>query len=223
SPHVFPSFSVLDPTVTFSLPVKQVANGIIDAFVHVTEQYLTYPVNAMIQDQFAEGILRTLITEGPKTLQNPTDYDARANFMWAATMALNGLIGVGVPQDWATHMIGHELTAMFGIDHGRTLAVVYPALMRILSAEKKEKLLQYADRVWNIKAGAEEARIAQTISKTEAFFQSLGVPTRLREYNVSKSDIPAVLESLSGHEMTCLGEHGNVTLELSEKILNDCF
>lgn len=184
SPLLMPLFSILDPETIFSLPDKQVANGVVDAFVHVMEQYLTYPVNSPIQDRFAESILLTLIEEGPKYLANRKDYESAANFMWAATMALNGLIGTGVPQDWATHMIGHELTAFHGIDHARTLAIVLPGVMKVKSDSKKDKILQYGERIWGITEGSEESRISATIDKTVEFFESLSVPTRLKDYNV---------------------------------------
>jgi len=184
SMKVMPLFSVLDPEVIFSLPEKQVANGIVDAFVHVIEQYLTFPVDSPIQDRFAESILVTLIEEGPKVLANRTDYDAAANFMWSATMALNGLIGVGVPQDWSTHMIGHELTAYHGIDHARTLAIVLPGVMNIKRKLKKDKLLQLGERVWGIREGSEDERIDSTIQKTIDFFESVGLPTKLPDYGV---------------------------------------
>ena len=189
---VMPVFSILDPEVIFSLPEKQVANGVADSFVHVIEQYLTFPVNSPIQDRFAESILKTLIEEGPKVLANRYDYEAAANFMWSATMALNGLIGVGVPQDWATHMIGHELTAYHGIDHARTLAIVLPGVMQIKRAEKKDKLLQLGERVWGINQGNTEERIDQTIEKTVDFFESMGIPTRLPDYEVSKDTIDTI-------------------------------
>ena len=150
SPKVYPAFSVLDPEVTFSLPSKQIGNGIVDAFTHVMEQYLTYPAQAHIQDRFAEGILLTLIEVGPTTLAEPDNYDARASFMWAAAMALNGLIGAGVPQDWATHQIGHELTALYGLDHAQTLAVILPSLLSVMRENKQQKLLQYAERIWGL-------------------------------------------------------------------------
>ena len=137
SETVQPVFAVLDPEFTYSLPPRQVSNGVVDAFVHVIEQYLTYPVNAPLQDRFAEGILQTLVQEGPKALATPEDYDVRANVMWSATMALNGLIGKGVPQDWGTHMIGHELTALHGLDHAVTLAIGLPSLMFVQRDKKK--------------------------------------------------------------------------------------
>ncbi len=192
SPMVLPKFSVLDPEVIFSLPEKQISNGIADAFVHVLEQYLTYPVNSPIQDRFAESVLITLIEEGPKVLADKTDYEAAANFMWSATMALNGLIAVGVPQDWSTHMIGHELTAYHGIDHARTLAIVLPGMMHIKRNNKKEKLLQLGERVWEIKQGTADERIDQTIQKTIDFFESLGIPTKLPAYNVPLETIDAI-------------------------------
>lgn len=220
SPHVYPKFSVLDPETTFTLPPRQVANGIVDAYVHVMEQYLTYPAKAELNDRFAESILQTLIEVGPKTLARPTDYDARATFVWAATMALNGLIGCGVPQDWATHMIGHELTALYGIDHARTLAVVAPHLYRVMKRDKAAKLLQYGERVWGIREGSEEERIEAAIRRTEEFFESLGVPTRLARYEGVKPETPRlVAERLERRGMAKLGERGAVAPAVVEQIL----
>lgn len=219
SPYVFPQFSVLDPNKTFSLPTRQLANGVVDAFVHVMEQYLTYPVNAQVQDRFAEGLLQTLIEIGPKILDDSADYDTRANLMWAASMALNGLIGAGVPQDWSTHLIGHELTALHGIDHARTLAVVLPANLQVRRQEKREKLLQYAARVWQIVEGDEEQRIDTVIARTRAFFEQLGLPTRLSDYGLGEKDIEIIITQLKSHNLTQLGEHKNVSLEISRQIL----
>jgi len=219
SPFVFPQFSVLDPNKTFSLPTRQLANGVVDAFVHVMEQYLTYPVNAQVQDRFAEGLLQTLIEIGPKILEDSADYDTRANLMWAASMALNGLIGAGVPQDWSTHLIGHELTALHGIDHARTLAIVLPANLQVRRQEKREKLLQYAAQVWQIVEGDEEQRIDTAIARTRAFFEQLGLPTRLSDYGLGETDIEIIITQLKSHNLTQLGEHKNVSLELSRQIL----
>lgn len=219
NPLVFPQFSILDPTKTFTLPPKQVANGVVDAFVHIVEQYLTYPVNAMVQDRFAESLLQTLIEIGPKLLEDPTDYDNRANHMWVATLALNGLIGAGVPQDWATHMIGHELTAQYGIDHAQTLAIILPSLLNVQRKDKHAKLVQYAERVWHITEGDDDARITQAIANTTDFFQSLDIGTRLANYNVNAADIDTVITQLETHRMTALGEHQNITLAVSRKIL----
>ncbi|AZM39807.1 iron-containing alcohol dehydrogenase [Acinetobacter sp. WCHA39] len=219
SPYVFPQFSVLDPNKTFSLPTRQLANGVVDAFVHVMEQYLTYPVNAQVQDRFAEGLLQTLIEIGPKILDDSADYDTRANLMWAASMALNGLIGAGVPQDWSTHLIGHELTALHGIDHARTLAIVLPANLQVRRQEKREKLLQYAARVWQIVEGDEEQRIDTAIARTRAFFEQLGLPTRLSDYGLGETDIEIIITQLKSHNLTQLGEHKNVSLEISREIL----
>jgi len=221
SPHVYPRFSVLDPETTFSLPPRQIANGIVDAFVHTLEQYLTFPARAELNDRFAEAILQTLVEIGPKTLANPQDYDARATFVWTATMALNGLIGCGVPQDWATHMIGHELTALYGIDHARTLAVVAPHLYRVLRRDKAAKLLQYGERVWGIREGAEEERIEAAIRRTEEFFESLGVPTRLARYEGVRPETPKEVASrLERRGMTKLGERGAVAPAVVEEILS---
>lgn len=219
SPHVYPRFSILDPETTFSLPPRQIANGVGDAFCHVIEQYLTYPANAAIQDRFAEGVLRTLIEVGPRTLANPTDYDARANLVWAATCALNGWIGVGVPQDWATHMIGHELTALHGIDHARTLAIVLPSLLNQQRDTKRGKLLQYGERVWDIREGTEDVRIDAAIARTREFYESIGIKTRLSDYEVTAETAAEVARRLEAHGMTQLGEHGDITPTVVEKIL----
>jgi len=209
SSKVMPKFSVLDPEVIFSLPEKQIANGIVDAFIHVLEQYLTFPVNSPLQDRLAESILLTLVEEGPKVMANKNDYEAAANFMWSATLALNGLIAAGVPQDWATHMIGHELTAFHGIDHGRTLAIVLPGIMHIMRSQKKEKIIQLGERVCKITKGSEDERINQTIQMTIEFFESLGVPTRLSDYNVSMDTIDKICIRFE-EKGTKLGEKANI-------------
>lgn len=216
---VMPQFSILDPTVVFSLPEKQVSNGVADAFVHVIEQYLTYPVNSPIQDRFAESILLTLIEEGPKVLADRNDYDAAANFMWAATMALNGLIGAGVPQDWASHMIGHELTAFHNIDHARTLAIALPGIMQVKRESKREKLLQYGERVWGIASGSEDERIDLAISKTVAFFESFGIPTKLSAYGIGADFIPVVTNRFTDRGIKGIGERGDLTIEQISEVL----
>ncbi len=219
SPLLFPQFSILDPETTFSLPANQVANGIIDSFIHTTEQYLTYPVNAPIQDRMSEGILKTLIEEGPKALSNPRDYDVRANLMWSATMALNGLICVGVPTDWATHMIGHELTAYHGLAHGVTLAIVLPSLLRVMIDEKQAKLAQMAERVWNITEGTEREKALAAIDKTEAFFQSLGVKTKLTEYGIGAENFAKIVTRFEDRGWKGLGERRMITPEKVLEIL----
>lgn len=219
TPLIYPKFSFLDPTLTFTLPAQQVANGVVDIFVHTTEQYLTYPVEGRFQDRTAEGILKTLLEIGRKTIDEPTDYDARANMMWCATIAQNGLLSAGVPQDWTAHMIGHELTAMFGIDHGKTLAVLAPAVWAVLKEQKRAKLLQFAERVWDITEGDEEARIDAAINKTRAFFESLGMKTRLTDLGVGAGSIDALIDALDKHGMKKLSETKSVTLDVSRKIL----
>ncbi|SEI01678.1 NADP-dependent alcohol dehydrogenase [Rheinheimera pacifica] len=216
---VYPQFAILDPTVTFSLPPKQVANGVVDAFVHVMEQYMTYPVNAPVQDRFAEGLLHTLIEEGPKALSQPDNYDVRANVMWAATMALNGLIGQGVPQDWATHMIGHEITALYGLDHAQTLAIVLPSLLQQQRRQKRDKLLQYGRRVWQLQHQDEERLIDDAINHTRAFFEQMGVPTRLADYGIKADAVDKLVAALQANGMLKLGEHGDITPEISRQIL----
>lgn len=219
SPHLFPQFAILEPSRTTSLPPRQIANGIVDAFTHIVEQYLTYPVDGRVQDRFAEGLLQTLIEVGPRTLADANDLAARANMMWAASQALNGLIGAGVPQDWATHMIGHELTALYDIDHARTLAIVLPAMLQVRREEKREKLLQYAERVWQLHNGTEDERIEGAIRHTRNFFESLGIPTRLSAYGLDDVAIESVIASLAEHHMTQLGEHRSVTLDVSRAVL----
>lgn len=216
---VFPKFSILDPSKTFTLPPRQIGNGVVDAFAHVMEQYMTYPVNSPVQDRFAEGLLQTLIEEGPKALANPEDYDTRANIMWCATLALNGLIGAGVPQDWATHMVGHELTALYGLDHAQTLAIVLPSMLRVRKEGKRAKLLQYATRVWNINDGDDDSRIEEAIRRTQDFFEQMGVKTRLTDYRLGASNIDAILRHLENHRMVTLGEQRDVTLDVSRKVL----
>lgn len=216
-----PQFAVLDPKVTLSLSDRQISNGVIDAFIHVIEQYLTYNVNGKVQDRFAEGLLQTLIEEGPKVLNAETKNDLaiRGNIMWSATMALNGLIGAGVPQDWSTHMIGHELTGAFGIDHARTLSIILPAVMKVKRAEKHEKLVQFAERVWHLTDSDDTIKIDKAIALTEGFFKRMEVPIRLSEIDITKEHIDGILERLQQHGMTALGEHGDITIDVSRKIL----
>lgn len=219
STHVFPQFSILDPTKTLTLPTRQIANGVVDAYVHIVEQYLTYPANGMVQDRFAEGLLLSLIELGPKVLATPNDYDLRANLMWIATQALNGLIGAGVPQDWSTHMIGHELTALYDIDHARTLAIVLPANLHVRRTSKHAKLLQYAERVWGIREGSDEQRIDAAIAKTAEFFEAMGIKTKLADYELDQTAVDAVVAQLEKHGMTAIGEHGDLTPEVARQIL----
>ena len=220
SEHVFPQFSVLDPTKSFTLPPRQVANGVVDAFVHIVEQYLTYPASAPVQDRFAEGLLQTLIDIGPQALSDPENYSVRADLMWVATLALNGLIGAGVPQDWATHMLGHELTAQHGLDHAQTLAIVLPAMLTERKDAKHGKLVQYAQRVWSIHEGSESEQAEAAIEKTRAFFESLGVKTRLGDYQLAEEHIEPLIKSLEEHGMTALGEHNDVTPDVCRRVLH---
>ena len=217
NPLVYPQFSILDPKVTYSLPDKQVLNGIVDPFVHVTEQYLTYPNSGCVQDSYCEGILRTIIKYGPRALPEKENYEVRSNLMWAATNALNGLIGAGMPQDWATHMIGHELTTYHGLDHAQTLAVVLPSLLRYKLEQKKEKLVQFAENVWGIHSGTPEEKANQAINKTEEFFRSLGVKTKLSEYEISQQDVDNLTEKFAEAK---LGEHGDILAADVKNILS---
>jgi NADP-dependent alcohol dehydrogenase len=210
---VFPVFSVLDPTTTFSLPKKFVRNGIVDAFVHTMEQYLTFPTAAPLQDRFAEAVLQTLIEVAPVTLAKPCNYEARASFMWSATLALNTQLGCGVPQDWATHMIGHELTAFYGLDHAETLAIVMPGVWKYKLAAKRAKLEQYGRRVWGVKTAA------AAISKTEQFFHAIGMPTRLGDYQINAAEAAAKVAARFAERGDAFGEHGDINAAAAAAIL----
>jgi len=220
-PLAFPTFSILDPEATFTLPERQIANGVADAFTHVMEQYLTYPARAAVQDRFAESVMHVLIEEGPRSVRSPSNYDLRANVVWAATWALNGAIGAGVPQDWASHMIGHELTALHGIDHARTLALVMPSLLGVQRARKRAKLVQFAGRVWEIEKGSDTARVEAAIARTRAFYESLGLPTRLKAYSLGAETASEVAGRLKERGMLKMGERGDITPEVVEKILRE--
>lgn len=222
SPLLYPRFAILDPETTYSLPPRQVSNGIVDAFVHVIEQYLTYPAGALIQDRFAEGILRSLVEVGPTALAEPRNYEARANLVWCATMALNGLIGVGVPQDWSTHSIGHELTAFHGLDHAQTLAIVLPSLLWVQRSSKREKLLQYAERVWDLREGDAEERISAAIERTRTFFEQVGNPTHLSAYGVGGERFEELVSRLESRRILPMGERKDLGRTKLEAILAGC-
>lgn len=217
----YPLFSILDPETAFSLPDIQLAAGLADTFVHVMEQYLTIPDQSRLMDRWAEGILHTLIEVAPLLLANRSDYNAMADFMLCATTGLNGFISMGVPQDWATHMIGHELTALHGLTHGVTLAIVYPGLLRTLKKQKEAKLLQYGERIWGITNGTPKERADQAIDKTEAFFRSLGLPTRLEEANIDEDTIKEV-ECRFNQRKAAYGENKNVDGKEAREILEHC-
>jgi NADP-dependent alcohol dehydrogenase len=219
SEKVQPKFAVLDAQVTKTLPERQLANGIVDAFVHVMEQYLTFNHGAKVQDRFAEGLLHTLIEEGPRVFAEPDNMEVRENLMWSATMALNGLIGAGVPQDWSTHMLGHEITALYGLDHAQTLAIVLPRMMHAMRQQKEAKLLQYAERIWGITEQDNNTAINLAIEKTEAFFHSVNMPTRFGDYQLGEEIVDAIVEQLERHGMVALGENQQVTLDISREVL----
>jgi NADP-dependent alcohol dehydrogenase len=219
-PGLFPVFSILDPQVITSIPKRQLANGLTDAFTHVLEQYMTYPIGALLQDRFAESILQTLIEVAPTVLKDPTDHKAASNFMWCCTMALNGLIQKGVPTDWAVHAIGHELTALFGIDHARTLAIITPSHYEFNFETKKEKLAQYAERVWNITEGSEDDKAHAAIKKTVAFFNDLGIDTKLSDYtNDFEGTAEKISQRFTDRGWVALGEHKSLSPDKVEQIV----
>ena len=218
NPEGYPKFSILDPDVVLTLPAKQISNGIVDIYAHTLEQYLTTCLDTKVMDRWAESLLLTLIEEAPELLSENPSYDSRANFMLTATMGLNGFISMGVDEDWATHMIGHELTALCGLDHGETLAIVHPGVMDIMRKEKHGKLVQYARRVWNITNEDEEQAIDMAIEKTESFFRSIGKKTRLSEYGIGDDVIETIVERFKQRGWN-VGEHGIVTPEKARLIL----
>jgi alcohol dehydrogenase YqhD (iron-dependent ADH family) len=216
---LFPKFSICDPTVIASLPKRQLQNGVVDAYTHVLEQYLTYPHEGYLQDRIAEGILQTLIQVGPQVVENPKDYALASNFMWSCTMALNGLIQKGVPSDWATHMIGHELTALYGIDHARTLAVVGPNLYRVMFETKKGKLAQYGKRIFNL-TGTDDEIANEAINKTVEFFHTMGMDTKLSDYTKDfEKTADFIVNRFEEREWKALGEKQNITLEKVKEIV----
>ena len=216
---LFPKFSICDPSVVASLPKRQIENGIIDAFTHVMEQYLTYPHDALLQDRFAESILQTLVEIGPSVVEHPTDYKLASNYMWCATMALNGLIQKGVPSDWATHMIGHELTALYEIDHARTLAIVGPNLYKVMFDTKKQKLAQYGKRIFNL-IGSEDEIAKEAINKTVEFFHTMGMKTKLSEYTKDyEKTADFIVDRFEKRGWKGLGENQKVTLDKVKSIV----
>lgn len=217
---LFPQFSICDPTVIASLPKRQLQNGVVDAYTHVLEQYLTFPHDALLQDRIAEGVLQTLVEIGPAVVENPTDYKLASNFMWCCTMALNGLLNKGVPVDWATHMIGHELTALYNIDHARTLAIIGPNLYRALFETKKEKLAQYGERVWHVDGKTVDEKAMQAIEKTVDFLHQMGMKTKLSEYTSDYANTADfIVNRFDERGWYSLGEKQNVTLEKVKEIV----
>jgi len=209
SPFIYPEFSILDPETTYSLSKRQVANGVVDAFIHVFEQYMTTKIGTPLQDRQSEAILKTLIEEGPKAILNNRDYEVQANIMWCSTNALNGIIGCGVDHDWSTHGIGHEMTALYGIDHARSLAVIIPGLLSFLRKQKEEKLLQFGERIWGITMGDANVRIDEAIARTSLFFESLGIDTRYTDLGI-EDDAPEKIAARIDKAGTALGEGRNI-------------
>ena len=218
SPLVYPVFSILDPSTTLTLDARQTGNGVVDAFVHTTEQYLTVHADSSLQDRFAEGILSTLVEEGPKALAKPGDQPARANIMWSATQALFGAMGAGLPGDWAAHGIGHELTAFYGLDHARTLAITAPGVWRHQIDRKRSRLARYGERVWSL-SGTEADVALRAIERTEAFFESMGLPTRLSGYGIDATEAASRIRARLEERGSKMGEDGSIGPRDVEAIL----
>lgn len=217
----YPVFSILDPETLFSLPKRQIACGLADTFVHVLEQYMTTTGQSRLMDRWSEGILHTVVETAPQALSDKPDYDTMSEYMLSATLALNDMIRMGVSQDWATHMIGHELTALHGLTHGATLAIVINGTLRVLRDQKHAKLLQYGERIWGITGGSEEERIDRTIARTEEFFRSLGLSTHLAEEGIGETTI-AEVERRFNAQGVHYGEAGNVDGAMARRILEAC-
>ncbi|MEA4950671.1 MAG: iron-containing alcohol dehydrogenase [Petrimonas sp.] len=217
----YPQFSILDPEVTYSLSGHQVACGLADAYTHVLEQYLTTPGQSRLMDRWAEGILLSVIEIAPKIKENQCDYDLMADYMLAATLALNDFIRMGISQDWATHMIGHELTALHGTTHGHSLAIVMPGTLRVLKEQKHGKLLQYGKRIFGITGGSEQERVDKAIEKTEEFYRSLGLTTRLSEEKIGAGTIEIIAKRFNDRSVA-FGENRNVTGDVAREILLSC-
>ena len=219
-PGLFPVFSIADPTVVASLPKRQLANGIVDAFTHVMEQYMTYPTSATLQDRISEGILSTLIEIAPRVMKTPENFELAANFMWCCNMALNGIIQKGVPTDWSIHAIGHEITAAYGIDHARTLAIVLPSMYRYKLKKKELKLAQYGRRVLGL-IGDDRKVAEQAIDHTEDFFRSLGIGTKLSDYDVDNASAfpQSCVTSMEKQRTIILGEHKDIRSKDVKSIL----
>lgn len=223
SDSLYPQFSILDPQTTYTLPVKQIRNGLVDAFIHVGEQYMTYPNNNPLVDRQAEAVFSTLVEVAPGALRAPADYDARAAYMWCATQALNGHLRCGAPQDWATHRIGHELTALYGLAHAESLAPIWISLLRYKLEHKVEKLAQYGRRVWNLETSDPRSLAGQAIEKTEAFFNSTGMPTHLREFGVDAKAAAREIERRFTERKVVWGEKQDITPEASAEIVLKAF
>lgn len=221
SPLCYPQFSILDPETTYSLSERQVKNGIVDTFVHVIEQYLTVRENSPLQDRQAEAILLTILEEAVKVREHPDDYNVRANLMWCACQALNGLIGCGVPQDWTTHMIGHELTALHGLDHAQTLAIVLPAVLRHQREDKLDKLRHYGEKIWNIRKGTDREKADKAIERTTGFFESIGMATKLNALGITSEQFETIAGRFEERGIA-LGENRNIRGKEVVEILNLC-
>lgn len=218
-PLFFPVFSICDPSVMATLPKRQVANGVIDAYMHTLEQYITLPTDNLLQERQAEAILATLIETAPHVIADPSDYKWASNLMWCATHALNGNLRLGVPTDWCTHMIGHELTAYFGIDHARTLAIIAPRLYENQFENKRDKLAQYGERVWKL-SGSKDEIARQAIVKTEAFFQSLEVETKISSYTEKYAETARnIRKRFEERNWLAMGERGAITPSDVEQIV----
>ena len=219
SVHSFPQFSVLEPETTYTLPVRQRRNGIADGYIHVLENYLTHDLGGDIPDYFSEGILKTFIKHADAYInEDSKDYEVASNVMWACTMALNGVASKGNVGDWSTHSLGHEITAFNHTDHAKTLTPIILATMDVRRDEKHAKILRYARNIWHIEDKDEEKVIDKAIERTAAFFESIGMPTKLRQVGIQEEDINSLVNQLEAHKENTIGENASQNLDTSRKI-----
>ncbi|MGN0047851.1 MAG: iron-containing alcohol dehydrogenase [Bacteroides sp.] len=216
-----PLFSILNPQLTCTLPPYQTASGVADMMAHIMERYFTNTREVEISDRLCEGVLKAIIEEAPKVIKNPNDYEARANIMWSGMVAHNGTCGVGREEDWSSHALEHEISAIYNVTHGAGLAVVFPAWLTWMVTHNVDKLVQYAVRVWDVPVPAgkqlsDEEKVAvatEGIRRLKAFFTSLGLPVSFAELHIEHPDIPRMIESLRRNKGNLLGCYVKLTME----------
>lgn len=214
-----PVFSIMNPELTYTLPPFQTACGVADMMAHIMERYFTNTQEVEIGDRLCEGTLMAIINEAPKAMRNPEDYGARANLMWAGMIAHNGTCGVGCEEDWASHFLEHEISAIYGVTHGAGLSVIFPAWMTWMVEHNVGKIAQYAVRVWGVPESEDKKAVAlEGIGKLKAFFNSLGLPVTFKELGVENPDIDRLADSLHRNKGELVGNYVKLTKQDSKEI-----
>ena len=214
-----PVFSIMNPELTYTLPPFQTACGVADMMAHIMERYFTNTQEVEIGDRLCEGTLMAIINEAPKVMRNPEDYGARANLMWAGMIAHNGTCGVGCEEDWASHFLEHEISAIYGVTHGAGLSVIFPAWMTWMVEHNVGKIAQYAVRVWGVPESEDKKAVAlEGIGKLKAFFNSLGLPVTFKELGVENPDIDRLADSLHRNKGELVGNYVKLTKQDSKEI-----